>query len=527
MPWMQAYDPLGGAAASALCAAVPLLLLLGLLGAGKPRGALPAAIGAAAALAIAMAVWGMPPVLAVSAAALGAAYGLFPILWIVVAAIWVFRLSVESGRFQSIRASLAAVTDDRRTQVLFIAFSFGAFLEGVAGFGTPVAITTAMLIGLGFDPFRAALLCLVANSAPVAFAAGGVPVAVAAQVSGLPVMDISRAVGLLLPPLSLVVPFLLVCILSGWKGLRGALPEAVVAGLSLALPQFLLSRFAGPALTGPVSGLFSMAAMYAFLRLRGRKRAESPQASGKAPSPAENLLSWSPFLLMSVLVLFWNAGPVNRFLAGLDPVFRWPFLDGGILKAVPAAGTAPVAAVFTLPLASSAGTAILLSGILSAFLPPALGPRRALAALRDTVRSLGGTIATVCLVLAAAFTMNYAGMSASLGLAVAAAGGLFPLFAPLLGWLGVLLTGSDTSSNALFCGLQRTTADRLGLDPALLAAANTAGGAAGKMASPQSVAVAAAAAGLPGGAGRLLRAALPYSAAMATLVALLAAVLAS
>lgn len=536
MAWTQAYDPLGGAAASALCAAVPLLLLLGLLASGRFRAVLPAAAGAVSALAAAVAVWGMPPGPAVSAAAMGAAYGLFPILWIVLSAIWVYRLCVESGRFRDIRATLSSVTEDPRLQVLFIAFCFGAFLEGVAGFGTPVAITTAMLIGLGFDPFRAAALCLVANSAPVAFAAAGVPVTAAARVSGLPVADISRAVGTLLPLLSLAVPFLLVRIQAGWRGLRGVLPEVLVAGLSLALPQFLLSRYGGPSLAGVLSGLFSMAVLFVFLRVRGRRRAGTrrskeaphapPSAVPAAASMRDVLLSWSPFLLMCFLVLLWNTAPVNRCLARLDFSFPWPFLDGRVLKTAPITdGPEAFPAAFSLSLASSAGTAIFLAGLASAFLLPGMGLRRALAVLGSTARSLGSTAATVCLVLSAAFVMNYAGMSAALGIALAATGVLFPFFAPLLGWLGVLLTGSDTSSNALFGSLQRTTADRLGLDPALLVAANTAGGAAGKMASPQSISVASAASGLSGIEGRLFRTTVAYSACMALLMGALVTVI--
>ncbi len=492
---------------AALVAALPLLVLFAMLASGKAKGWIGALGGLLAALAVAIFAWRLPVGPALAAAARGAGYALFPILWILVAALWIYRLSVDSGQFDIVKQTLADLTPDRRLQVLIVAFAFGAFLEGTAGYGVPVAITSAMLIGLGFPPATAALLCLVANSSPVAFAAAGVPVTVAADVAGIDVMAVSRYVGLLLPPLSVLVPAWLCLMLCGWRASIEVLPAILVGGITLAGTQFLAARFLGPWTTGVLSGLATIAALGIFVRFWKPRRAwdftggNGPAAPPSSPAPVAPasprlaLRAWSPWLLTSALVLLWGTG--------------LPKLLG-----------AP-------PFLASAGTAIFLAGCLTAFILPGLGPRRALASFGRTAWSMRWTIVTVCLVLAMAHVMNASGMSLALGSALAATGPLFPVCSALIGWIGVLLTGSDTSSNALFCGLQRTTADALGLDPALMAAANTAGGVTGKMVSPQSLSVATASAGLAGQEGMLFRRAIAHSVAQALLVAALAALVAS
>jgi lactate permease len=479
---------------TALLAALPLAALFILLASGKVPGWIAAFAGFLSALAIAILAWRLPILPALGAGLRGALYALFPILWILVAALWIYRLSVETGQLETVKTTLAGLTPDRRLQALLVAFAFGAFLEGTAGYGVPVAITTAMLIGLGFPPVTAALVCLVANSSPVAFAAAGVPVSVAADVAGVEVMAVSRYVGLLLPPLSLAVPVWLCVMLCGWRASLEVLPAILVAGVTLAGTQFLVARLLGPWTTGVISGLAALAALGVLTRFWKPRRTWDFAGAAATPPPAriparQALLAWTPWLLTSALVLAWGTGLPRKL--GAPPVLASP------------------------------GTAIFLAGCLSALLLPGLGPRKAAACFGRTLWSMRWTILTVCLVLAMAYVMNEAGMSAALGAVLAATGPLFPLFSALIGWVGVLLTGSDTSSNALFCGLQRATADALGVDPALAAAANTAGGVTGKMVSPQSLSVATASAGLPGQEGLLFRRAIGHSVAQALLVGLL------
>jgi len=525
MTWTPAIAPLGSIGLSALVAIIPLVVLFGLLAWGRLPGWAPAACAAVSALLTASLGWGMPVERAFSASLEGAATALFPILWIVVTALWVHSLAVTSGQFEVIRRSLASITSDRRLQALFIAFAFGAFLEGAAGFGTPVAISAAMLVGLGFEARAAAVLCLVANSCPVAFAAAGIPVAVAAGVSGIDAVTLGRIIGHQVPLLSLIVPLWLCVLLSGWKRSLEVLPALLVAGLIMALTQVLISQFSGPWTAGILSGILTLAGLWLFLRIwKPRRTWDFPGrtgagglapsggpngARGGAPEPAgklsagATLLAWLPYILMSVLVLLWSLGPLVPLLRLGDITLPWP-------------GLSP--ARFTFPIVSTPGTAIFLAALISAVALPRMGLARALVCLAETVRSLGGTILTVCLVLATAFVMNASGMSVTLGNACALTGVLFPLFSPLLGWMGVLVTGSDTSSNALFGALQKTTADRLGLNPALMVAANASGGVAGKMVSPQSIAVATASARLEGQEGGLFRATVGHSLAMAIII---------
>jgi lactate permease len=376
-----------------------------------------------------------------------------------------------------------------------------------------------MLVSLGFEARAAAVLCLIANSSPVAFAAAGIPVAVAAGVSGIDVVTLGRIIGHQVPLLSLIVPLWLCVVLCGWKRSMEVLPALLVAGLLMSVTQLLISHFSGPWTAGILSGIVTLAGLWLFLKVWApRTTWDFPAAAGAAretvrssgqddPAPKVSALAalraWLPYLLMSVMVLLWSLGPLVPLLRHGDIIFAWP-------------GRAGV--TFTLPIASTPGTAIFLAALISSFILPGVGLRKAVVCLAETIRSLGGTIVTVCLVLAPAFVMNVSGMSVTLGSALAATGALFPLFSPFLGWLGVLVTGSDTSSNALFGSLQRTTAERLGLDPALMVAANASGGVAGKMVSPQSIAVATASAHLEGQEGRLFRSAVGHSLAMVLII---------
>jgi lactate permease len=520
MPWTPALAPLGSLGLSALAALIPLAVLFGLLASGRVPGWAPALAAAVAALIVAIAAWGMPVVAAVSFGLQGTATALFPIMWIVVSALFVHALSVESGQFDVIRSTLASITSDRRLQALFIAFAFGAFLEGAAGFGTPVAISLAMLVSLGFEARAAAVLCLIANSSPVAFAAAGIPVAVAAGVSGIDVITLGRIIGRQVPLLSMFVPLWLTVVLCGWRRSMEVLPALIVAGLLMSVSQFLIANFSGPWTAGILSGIITLAGLWLFLRFwkprtawdftgaHEGSSAERPPSASKT-SALSALRAWAPYLLMSIIVLLWSLGPIKLLLQKSDMKIPWPGLPGSS---------------FTLPLLSTPGTAIFLAAVVSAFFLPNLGLRKAISCLGRTIRDLGGTIFTVCLILATAFIMNSSGMSSTLGRALAATGVLFPLFSPLLGWLGVLVTGSDTSSNALFGSLQRTTAERLGLNPALMVAANASGGVAGKMISPQSIAVATASGHLEGQEGSLFRSTVLHSLAMALLIGVIALV---
>ena len=535
MAWTQVYSPLGSLAISAIAAAVPLAVIFALLASGKVPGWTSALAAMAAALALAVGVWRMPAVPAVFSALYGVAFAVLPILWIVVPALWVHELCVESGQFEIIRSTLASITSDRRLQALFIAFAFGAFLEGAAGFGTPVAITAAMLVGLGFEARPAATICLLANSSPVAFAAAGVPVAAAAAVSGIDVVTLGRIIGLQVTPLTLIVPLWLCVVLCGWRKSMEVLPAILVAGFLFAGTQLLISWFSGPWTAGLLSAIVTLAGLWLFFRIwKPRSSWDFPGAkAAKRQAPARGaaglatLRAWAPYLLMSLLVLLWAAGPVRHALQRLDLTFAWPLLDGRILRGPPIVPAAvPYRAVYSFAIFSAPGTAIFLAGLISILILPGLGARRAFACLGRTVRSLGGTIATVCMVLATAYVMNFSGMNSSLGLALAATGAIFPAFSPLLGWLGVLLSGSDTSSNALFGSLQRTTAEHLGLNPGLTVAANATGGVAGKMISPQSISVATVSARLPRQEGLILRSTIGHSIAMALIVSAITLVLA-
>ncbi|MBF3885210.1 lactate permease LctP family transporter [Burkholderia pseudomallei] len=558
--WNQVYLPLGGVGWSALAAGAPIILFFVSLAVLRLKGHVAGALTLALALVIAIAVYGMPAERAFASAAYGFAYGLWPIAWIIVTAVFLYKIVVKSGQFDVIRSSIVALTDDQRLQMLLIGFSFGAFLEGAAGFGAPVAITAALLVGLGFNPLYAAGLCLIADTAPVAFGALGIPVIVAGQVSGLDPMAVGAMAGRQLPFLSFFLPFWLVFVMDGVKGVRETWPAALVAGGSFALVQFFTSNYIGPELPDVTSALASLVALASFLKVwrpwrpPGAARAQrlvsagggalalggmpgglggARATGGREPSPysfAQIARAWSPFVVLTVMVTIWSMKPFKAMfakggaLAFTTLQFHVAHLDKLTQKMAPVvAHPTPVPAVFNWDLLAATGTAILLSAIVSMAIlnvPARTGVRTFFEVLKDLKRP----VLSIGLVLAFAFVENYSGMSTTLALLLAGTGAAFPFFSPLLGWIGVFLTGSDTSSNALFCSLQATTAQQIGVPSTLLVAANTTGGVAGKMISPQSIAVACAAVGLVGHEADLFRFTLRHSLFFALVVGVMTCV---
>jgi L-lactate transport len=522
--WDQVYMPVGDSLGlSAACAAVPILVLFISLGILRLAAWKSGLLGLAAAVVIAKWVYGMPLALVASSAAYGAAFGFLPIVWIVFWAVALYRLTAETGQFEIIRDSVGRLTQDPRLQALLIAFAFGAFLEGAAGFGTPVAVAAAMLTGLGFPPFQAAGIALIANTAPVAFGAIGVPLVTLAGVSNLPLMSLSAQVGRICAPLALFIPSYLMLVMGGWPALRSALPAAIVCGVCFAVVQFLVSNYIGPYLTDILASLVAILGLVALLRVWrptiARPAAVSPAAG---PSRAKVLHAWSPYILLVIFVVLWGVSPIKALLDKATLIVPWPGLDGLVRRLAPVvASPSPYAAKFTLNLLSASGTSAMLATF-SAALVLRVPPGRLLACIGRTFRDLFVSIVTILSVVALAYVMNYSGTTATLALALAATGSLFPFFGSMLGWLGVFLTGSDTSSNALFGNLQVVTANKLGLSPVLMAAANSSGGVMGKMVSLQSISVAVAATGMPvQDEARLFRFTLKHSLLLAAAVGVL------
>lgn len=506
MPWRMPADPLGSVLVAALAAALPLVLLFLALVVLRWRAAKAGLLGAAAALAVAVAAFGMPAPLALLAALHGALYGLVPIAAIVVAAVFLQDVAAATGSFTRLKEALARATNDRALQALLIAFAFGALLEGAAGFGAPVAITAGILVGLGFAPLPAAGLCLLANTVPVAFAAVGLPVAALAQATGLPPALLGSMTARLLAPLVVVVPLLLAGRVAP-AGERGrAVGAALAAGLAFALAQLAVAETLGPELPALAGSLAAAAALLPFLR-------------GSREGLRRDLLAGTaPFLALALLVTAWSLPPVRALLAPTTVTFELPLLHRGVFDL---ARGVLLPATWSLPWLAGAPTAILLAGLLSALLG-GVGPGATARLLGGTVRRLLPTVGAVSAFLAFASIATYSGMMSALGRVVAGSGALFPLLSPAIGWLGVLMTGSDTASNAVFGRLQVETAAATATPAALAAAANTVGGTAGKMVSPQSIAVACAASGLSGREGELLRASLPLSLGLALLAGLAA-----
>jgi lactate permease len=505
MTWTQAFNPLGNIGLSSLVAAIPIIFLFVALGVLRMKGHTAGIITIILAVLVAIVGYGMPSQYALLSALYGAMFGLWPIGWIVVTAVFLYNLTVKTGQFEIIKDSIAAITDDRRLQALLIAFSFGAFIEGAAGFGTPVAITAAMLVGLGFNPLYAAGICLIANTAPVAFGAIGIPIITAAGVTGLDTMAISQMAGRQLPFLSVFVPFWLVFIMAGWKGAREVMPAIVVSGVSFGLMQWFSSNYLGPMLPDIMSSLFSIVCLVLFLRVwkpgQVWRFRDEPPATLRITrhSPGVVLKAWSPFIVLTILIADWGLNPVKALLNKVNI----PIVFGGLDKMIIVGGK-PMAVVYTFNWLSATGTSILIAAIISAFILR-VGPDRFLAIFWETLKNLRFALVTIACVLAFAYVANWSGMTTTMGKAFTVVGATFPFVAAFLGWLGVFITGSDTSSNALFCNMQKVTAESLGINPVLTVATNSAGGVAGKMISPQNIVVGASSTGLIGREGDLFR----------------------
>ena len=523
MQWSQTYLLFGrGLGFSALLAATPIFTLLILLGILRKPAWLAGLCGLAVSFALAIGAYHMPAVTAVSAALDGAAFGLFPICWIVFWAIALFRVTEITGKFEIIKQSVGRLTPDRRLQALLIAFAFGAFLEGAAGFGTPVAIAATMLTGLGFSAFTASAICLLANTSPVAFGSIAIPVVTLAGTTGLPLDRLSAAVGSLVAPVSLILPAYLIVSMWGFQGTAGVWIPAAVAGLAFASVQFLISHYIGPQLTDILASMTAIVALVLVLRLRRPamdERSEYVQEERPGYSLGEVMYAWLPYGLLVVCVLLWGYRPTQVLLNSASIALPWPFLHNVVRRMPPIVARASLyPAIFNLNWFAASGTSCMTATLLSAICLR-MKPRQFLRTLLSVLHTLLLPIATVASVLAIAFLMNYCGATATLGLAFSASGVLFPFFSAGLGWLGVFLTGSDTAANALFGSLQVITANRLGLDPVLMAATNSAGGVMGKMISLQTIAVAAAATGMSvADQSKLFRFTLKHSLLLASVV---------
>jgi lactate permease len=524
MPWIQTIDPLKNIPLSALVAAIPVIFIFWAL-IKKMKGYITSLLALAIAIFIALLIYGMPLKLAMLSTLHGSLYGLFPISWIIISAVFLFNVTVKSGQFEVIKSFMASITPDRRLQALLIAFSFGAFLEGAAGFGAPVAISGAMLVGLGFNPLYAAGLCLIANTAPVAFGSVGTPIIMASRMSDIPELAISQMVGRTLPLLSLLIPFYLVTLMSGFKKSLEVMPAILVSGISFAFVQWFTSNYMGPMLPDILAGIASILSLLFLLKYWKPKSIwrfkEEPalQTSVEIKYTSLQILrAWSPFIIMTLFIIAWGFQPVKDILNSIGFIkFKIPGLDNAILQ--PDGNPLPIKA-FDFNYLSTPGTAVVFATLISI---PLIG-----ISIRESIKIFGATlkqlmfpIITIAAVVGYAFIANYAGMSITMAGALASTGVLFPFFSPILGWLGVFLTGSDTSANALFGKLQAQTADTLGFDPLVTVSANATGGVTGKMISPQSIAVGAAAVGLVGKESDLFRFTFKHSFIMLFIVCVL------
>jgi lactate permease len=532
--WAQGYDPFGNPLVSTLAAAVPVVVLLGSIAFLKLKAHVAALLGIGSSLVIAILAFGMPAGMASRAAAFGAAYGLMPIGWIVLNVIFLYRLTEQRGQFRILQESIAAITPDRRLQLLLIAFGFGAFFEGAAGFGTPVAVTGAMLIGLGFSPLAASGLSLIANTAPVAFGALGTPVIALANVTGLDLHELSGMVGRQLPFFSVIVPFWLIAAFAGWRGMLQVWPAILIAGVAFAIPQYLVSNFHGPWLVDIVAAVCSMGALTLFLRVwrpatiwRSANRGEPEESVASEPAARAHashdvFKAWLPWIVLSICVFLWGIPQVK---AWLDSLFAIKLPVSGlhelVQKVPPVAATATAEpAVYNFNVLSMTGTGILLASLISSVLMK-FSVRDFLREYVTTLVVVRWSLLTIAAMLALGYVTRYSGADATMGLAFAQTGWLYPLFGTMLGWLGVALTGSDTASNVLFGGLQKVTSEQLGLNPVLMAAANSSGGVMGKMIDAQSIVVASTATRWYGHESEILRYVFFHSIALALLVSLL------
>ncbi|MGE8441596.1 MAG: L-lactate permease [Comamonas testosteroni] len=535
--WSQNYDPAGNVWVSALVALIPIIFFFLALTKLRLKGYVAGTITVALSLAVALLFYRMPVANALAAGVYGFFYGLWPIAWIIVAAVFLYKISVKTGQFDIIRSSILSVTEDQRLQLILVGFCFGAFLEGAAGFGAPVAITAALLVGLGFRPLYAAGLCLIGNTAPVAFGAMGIPVIVAGQVSGVDVMAISQMAGRQLPFMTIIVLFWLMAIMDGWRGVKETWPAVLVGGGSFALGQFLTANYIGPELPDITSAIFALVTLTTFLKFWQPKRifrfdTEPGAAKIQTTAPAKLttgmvIKAWSPFIILTAMVTIWSLKPFKALfasggaLSGTVFSIPVPMLHNLVQKMAPVvAAPTPYGAVYSFNWLSATGTAILIAAVL-AILLLRLKPAVAVQTLGETFKELALPIYSIGMVLAFAFIANYSGLSTTLAMALAHTGKAFAFFSPFLGWIGVFLTGSDTSANALFGALQATTAAQLGLPEVLAVTANTTGGVTGKMISPQSIAIACAAVGLAGKESDLFRFTVKHSLAFLVLIGII------
>jgi lactate permease len=537
--WNQIYNPLGNAALSTVAAAIPVVTLLVLIASGKVKAHIAAVVALIVANIITIFVYTMPAAMSVRASLLGVVIGFFPIGWIVLNVIFLYRITVETGRFELLKRAIGGVTTDRRLQLLLIAFAFGAFFEGASGFGTPVAITGAVLIGLGFSPLAASGLSLIANTAPVAYGALGTPIQGLASVTGFDPYILGAMVGRQLPFFSLIVPFWLIWAFAGWRGMITIWPAILVTGVSFAIPQFVISNFINPWIVDIGASLISMGCLILFLKvwqprelwlsaaLRGRDESASTMTAPKAmdKTPLTQAQLWGallPWIIVCVVMLIWGNGGFKNWA---NSIFVWnyevPDLDKMINKVPPvAAKLTAERAIFGFTYLSFTGTGMLIAAIISGFLM-GFSPVRMITEYGRTIKLCAISLITISAMLAIGTLTRLSGVDATLGLAFAATGVLYPFFGTLLGWLGVALTGSDTASNVLFGNLQKITSEQLGLSPILMGAANSSGGVMGKMIDAQSIVVASTATNWYGHEGSILRYVFLHSIVLACLVGVL------
>lgn len=534
MIWQQIYDPFGNMVISTLLAAIPVVVMLVALGFMHIKAHIAAGMGLVAAVLVAVVAYGMPMEMAGKAAVYGGFTGLLPIGWIVLNIIFLQQLAEQNGSFKVLQASLSGITDDRRLQLLLIAFCFGAFFEGAAGFGTPVAVTAGILIGLGFSPLAASGLSLIANTAPVAFGALGTPVITLAKVHGYDLMEVTAMIGRQLPFFSLLVPFWLIWAFAGRKAMMEIWPAILVTGLSFAIPQYLVSNFIGPELVDIIAAIVSMVSLILFLRVwQPKKIWTSPSIKGhdvsaheaKAPLASEKytreqlVQAWTPWAILTVFVFVWGLPPVKTFLNNIfAPKFVMEGLHNLIMKMPPVVTEPhPEAAIYTLNLLSATGTGILLAAVLGALIMK-YKPMEIVRTFGRTFWLVRFSLLTIVLMLGLGTLTRYSGTDTTLGLAFANSGVFYPFFGTLMGWIGVAMTGSDTASNVLFGGMQKVAAEQLGLSPNLMGAANSSGGVMGKMIDAQSIVVASTATRWFNHEGDILRYVFFHSIALACLV---------
>ncbi|USE84091.1 L-lactate permease [Acinetobacter tibetensis] len=529
LQWQQMYDPMGNIWISSLIALIPIIFFFLALAVFRLKGSVAGTITVVLALLVSLFAYKMPVLMAFASMAYGFLYGLWPIAWIIIGAVFLYKISVKTGQFDIIRSSILSITEDQRLQMLLVGFAFGTFLEGAAGFGAPVAITAALLVGLGFKPLYAAGLCLIVNTAPVAFGAMGIPIIVAGQVSGVDTMEISQMVGRQLPFMVPIVLFWIMAIMDGWRGIKETWPAVIVGASSFAIAQYLTSNFVGPELpdiTAAIASLVSLTILFKYWQPKHIFRFADQDANmnedvaaqkQKKYSVGQIAKAWSPFAILTVMVTIWSVKPFKDLFAkdgalhDLVISIKVPFLHQMIQKMPPVvAEIKDYDAIYKFDWISATGTAIFIAALITiAYLK--MKPKDAVVTFGETLNELKVPIYSIGMVLSFAFIANYSGMSSTLALALAHTGSAFTFFSPFLGWLGVFLTGSDTSANALFSALQATTAQQIGVPEVLLVAANTSGGVTGKMISPQSIAIACAAVGLVGKESDLFRFTLKHS----------------